>query len=146
MEDGYRKKCICEYMWLWHNVYICDCGLYTFFLTFILINQETYPFIRRHRVVSLPILLSELPLLNKLSAHSGACFDNWPQWTESPEAVARQRCWLLPPLPQVGAYTCSIVLQLSNLGSVQPPLHLEMEWWNWVFKWRAWERQVRRAY
>lgn len=60
-------------------VNICDCGIYTFFLTFILINQETYPFIRRHRVVSLPILLSELPLLNKLSAHSGACFDNWSQ-------------------------------------------------------------------
>lgn len=47
---------------------------------------------------------------------------------QSPEAVARQRCWLLPPLPQVGAYTCSIVLQLSNLGSVQPP---GLSTWKW---------------
>lgn len=111
-------------------MYIHDRGIYTFFLTFILINQVTYQFTLRHRVVNLPILLSELPLLNKLSPNLptvGPILITGPS-EQSPEAVAKRRCWLLPPLPQVGAYTCSIVLQLYNLGSIQPPGLFTWKW------------------
>lgn len=110
-------------------MYIHDRGIYTFFLTFILINQVTYQFTFRHRVVNLPILLSELPLLNKLSPNLptlGPILITGSS-EQSPEAEAKQRCWLLPPLPQVGAYTCS-VLQLYSLGSVQLPGLFTWKW------------------
>lgn len=117
-------------MWLWHNVYIHDRSICTFSLTFILRNQLTCQFTLRHGVVNLLIHLSELPLFNKLSPNlptAGPVLITGSS-EQSPEAVAKQRCWLLPPLPQVGAYTCSIVLQLYNLGSVQPP---GLSTWKW---------------
>lgn len=102
----------------------------TFFLTFMLINQVTCQFTLWHGIVNLLILLGELPLFNKLSPNlptGGPVLITGPS-EQSPEAVAKQRCWLLPPLPQAGAYTCFIALQLHNLGSVQPPGLSTWEW------------------